>query len=755
MDIWMDVDVALSGVPVNLMPLIDDTDFKTVEDAVVYNAAGMDLRWNFITCDGTYTSTAVTPTTAGTYDWTHKGDGMYSLEIPASGGASINNDTEGFGWFSGRITGVLPFRGPVIGFRAAGLNDLLVEGAYSVTRGLTGTALPAIASGSAGAVVIEGTGTAALSVSAGKVLLQATQTGVTIPTVTTVNTLTTYTGNTPQTGDAYARLGAPAGASTAVDIAAIHAKTTNLPAAPASTTNITGGTITTVTNLTNAPTSGDFTATMKTSIGTAVAASAVASVTAPVTVGTNNDKTGYSLVQVFPTNFADLAITATTGRVTTGTVIDKTGYSISGTTTTLDALQTALNSTHGGGSWATATGFATPTNVTDTQTAIIAHGDSDWITATGFATPTNVTTSEAAIIAHGDSDWSTATGFATPSDVTNSANALAAYGDIHWVTATGFATPSNVTTSTSTITAAITALQTHGDTTWSTADLSGLPTAAENADEVRTELAVELARIDVAVSTRLATGSYTSPPSAATISTQVASDLQTAHGAGSWTTATGFATPANVTTSTSTITTALSTLQTHGDTTWATATGFSTLDAADIRTAIGMASADLDDQLSEIGTLVASIDTAVSSISTTTTNTYGIVSHVTYGNAALRTAINGIGGGGGGGDATLANQVIIIDKLDEIITDVAGIGGATGPGASPTTFRFFLTDGVTPLADADVWITSTPTGPTIAGTLQTNSQGYVTFLLDSGQTYYYWVQKDGVQSAQGVLFTAE
>lgn len=40
--------------------------------------------------------------------------------------------------------------------------------------------------------------------------------------------------------------------------------------------------VTTATNLTNAPTSGDFTATMKTSIGTAVAASAVASVTGNV-----------------------------------------------------------------------------------------------------------------------------------------------------------------------------------------------------------------------------------------------------------------------------------------------------------------------------------------------------------------------------------------------------------------------------------------------------------------------------------------
>lgn len=127
-DIWMDVDTALAEVPVNFAPLIDDTDFKTIEDAVAYNATGMDLRWNFLTCAGAYTSTAVTPTTGGAYDWAHQGDGMYSIEIPASGGASINNDTEGFGWFSGKATGVLPWRGPVIGFRAAALNDALIDG---------------------------------------------------------------------------------------------------------------------------------------------------------------------------------------------------------------------------------------------------------------------------------------------------------------------------------------------------------------------------------------------------------------------------------------------------------------------------------------------------------------------------------------------------------------------------------------------------------------------------------------------------
>lgn len=46
----------------------------------------------------------------------------------------------------------------------------------------------------------------------------------------------------------------------------------------------------------------------------------------------NIGKTGYSLTQTFPTNFSDLAITASTGRVTVGTNADKTGYSLVATT---------------------------------------------------------------------------------------------------------------------------------------------------------------------------------------------------------------------------------------------------------------------------------------------------------------------------------------------------------------------------------------------------------------------------------------
>jgi hypothetical protein len=148
--IWMDVDVALSEVPVNVAPLTDDSDFKSVESAVAYNASGMALYWHFVTPDGNYTVTQVTPTTGGTYDWAHQNQGMYTIEIPASGGASINNNTEGWGFFTGYATGVLPWRGPTIGFRAAGLNNLLVEDAYSATRGLAGTALPNAAAEASG-----------------------------------------------------------------------------------------------------------------------------------------------------------------------------------------------------------------------------------------------------------------------------------------------------------------------------------------------------------------------------------------------------------------------------------------------------------------------------------------------------------------------------------------------------------------------------------------------------------------------------
>jgi len=160
----------------------------------------------------------------------------------------------------------------------------------------------------------------------------------------------------------------------------------------------TGVTIPTVTNLTNAPTNGDFTATMKTSITTAATAA-----TPSVTV---SDKTGFKLASdglaavttwtvgitgnitgnlsgsvgsvsgavgsvtgnvggnvvgyVGSVSGAVGSVTGNVGGNVTGSVGSVVaGVSVSGTITTLDALNTSLSSTHGAGSWATATGFST------------------------------------------------------------------------------------------------------------------------------------------------------------------------------------------------------------------------------------------------------------------------------------------------------------------------------------------------------------------------------------------------------------
>jgi hypothetical protein len=90
-------------------PLIDDTDFKTRETEIAYNADGMDIDVILEKTDGTVTHTAVTPTTGGDYDWAHTAQGNYELELPATGGASFNNTEEGILRIVGYATGVMPF----------------------------------------------------------------------------------------------------------------------------------------------------------------------------------------------------------------------------------------------------------------------------------------------------------------------------------------------------------------------------------------------------------------------------------------------------------------------------------------------------------------------------------------------------------------------------------------------------------------------------------------------------------------------
>ena len=198
---------------------------------------------------------------------THEGNG-YHTYAPAQ--AETNYDLIAFTFVG---TGAVPATVQVFTFFPQ-----TVDNATNISAIKTKTDyLPSATAGAAGGVFIAGTN-AATSIT----------TGLTAHIIGTVDTVTTYTGNTPQTGDAYARLGAPAGVSVSADvaavksdtgtiltdvntgagaiytrlgapagvsmsadIAAINSKTTNLPADPASTTNITAGTITTTTSVTN------------------------------------------------------------------------------------------------------------------------------------------------------------------------------------------------------------------------------------------------------------------------------------------------------------------------------------------------------------------------------------------------------------------------------------------------------------------------------------------------------------------------
>jgi hypothetical protein len=90
------------------------------------------------------------------------------------------------------------------------------------------------------------------------------------------------------------------------------------PTSVASPTNITGGTLTTVGTVTNA-----------------------------VTVGTNNDKTGYSLTQAFPSNFAALGINAS-GHISRVTLVDTTTTNTDMRGTDNAALASAWTATRAG-----------------------------------------------------------------------------------------------------------------------------------------------------------------------------------------------------------------------------------------------------------------------------------------------------------------------------------------------------------------------------------------------------------------------
>lgn len=132
---------------------------------------------------------------------------------------------------------------------------------YSVTRGLTGTAVPAAVAdannglvtgdgsvtftagvGNRPAVDVEGLGGTVQSADDLKDFADEGYNPATnkVTGVVLTDTCTTLTGHTDQTGDSFARLGGPAGASVSADIAAIEAQTDDIGVAGAGLTDLGG-----------------------------------------------------------------------------------------------------------------------------------------------------------------------------------------------------------------------------------------------------------------------------------------------------------------------------------------------------------------------------------------------------------------------------------------------------------------------------------------------------------------------------------
>lgn len=291
-----------------------------------------------------------TPATGKTIAITISKNGATSFSNPAAGATNATEMASGFYKFD-LGTGDCDTNGP-LAWRAAGTGVDDIGDVYEVVAATNGgfSALPAVASGSAGAVITSGTGTAQLSTSSGQVLLQTgtgtgqlnftsgvvsanvTQFGgsagtfasglpavnasyiggvpVTATTSITFPAASTIATTTGAVGSVTGAVGSVTGLTASNLDAAIssrmasYTQPTGFLAATfptgtvASTTNITAGTITTTTNLTNAATAGDFTATQKASITSAVpTAATIAGATWDVTLASHltAGTTGYAL----------------------------------------------------------------------------------------------------------------------------------------------------------------------------------------------------------------------------------------------------------------------------------------------------------------------------------------------------------------------------------------------------------------------------------------------------------------------------
>lgn len=199
-----------------------------------------------------------------------------------------------------------------------------------------------------------------------------------------------------------------------------------------------------------------------------------------------------------------------------------------------------------------------------------------------------------------------------------------------------------------------------------------------------------------------------------------------------------------------------------------------TVSAASIRSAVGLASANLDTQL---GTIDDFLDTEVAAIKAKTdlinTATFWLGAFTTNSGSTYASAVAGsvvkeivdnvAGGGGGATAAQIAAAMFSVDTgldyagadansvVKQIANNAVGSGGAIGPGS--VSYTVTVDDGSNPLDGAEVWVSTDSAGlNVVAGTLNTDAMGQVTFLLDAG-SYYLWVSHSGYDATNPTAVT--
>lgn len=173
--------------------------------SLVFNTSGLVGEYRRAG-SSSWTSITLSAGTLGTWSsggWIADGSltGAYEVGIPNAALAS------GEPWVAVRFYGATNMTPVLLYFELDAVNYQSTSLGLSLAKTTNITGFNDIA---ATAIVSAG----AITTSSGKV-----------SEVVLVDTLTTYTGNTVQTGDAYARLGSPAGASVSADVAAIKSDT--------------------------------------------------------------------------------------------------------------------------------------------------------------------------------------------------------------------------------------------------------------------------------------------------------------------------------------------------------------------------------------------------------------------------------------------------------------------------------------------------------------------------------------------------